>query len=96
MAIVETRRLDDLALVALRPGDIDAVYLFGYGFPCFRGGPAHYADMVGAKTLINQIEQYAEEDPEFWRAPKLLRQLAQDRSTFSEMNSRLHTGARVQ
>ena len=38
--------------IALRPIDVDAVFLFGYGFPRFRGGPMHYADTIGAAELV--------------------------------------------
>jgi len=36
--------------IAARPGDIDVIYLTGYGFPAYRGGPMFYADMAGLKT----------------------------------------------
>jgi 3-hydroxyacyl-CoA dehydrogenase len=42
--------------IALRASDIDMVYLSGYGFPLFRGGPMFYADTVGACAAI---EKYA-------------------------------------
>ena len=51
---------------ALRPIDVDAVFLFGYGFPRHHGGPLHYADAVGAKTLVARIEHYADEDLHYW------------------------------
>ena len=61
--------------VALRPVDIDAVELFGYGFPRHRGGPMHMADQIGLDTLISQIETFAAEDAYFWRVPDLLRDM---------------------
>ena len=72
--------------IALRPIDIDAVFLFGYGFPRFRGGPMHHADTVGAAELVRRIEAYAEEDPHYWKVPDLLRRMAADGTTFADMN----------
>lgn len=73
--------------VALRPVDIDAVELFGYGFPRHRGGPMHLADQIGANTLIARIEAYAAEDPHFWRVPALLRELATSGRRFADVNA---------
>ncbi|WP_420392172.1 3-hydroxyacyl-CoA dehydrogenase NAD-binding domain-containing protein [Acuticoccus sp.] len=72
--------------IAQRPVDIDAVYLFGYGFPRFRGGPMFYADTVGVGELKSRIEQYAEEDDYFWRVPDLLAKMDGDGTTFAAMN----------
>jgi len=74
--------------IALRPIDIDAVFLNGYGFPRFRGGPMHTADVIGAAELVRRIEDYAREDAYYWRVPELLRTMAAQGQTFSEMNDR--------
>ncbi|MEP3430630.1 MAG: 3-hydroxyacyl-CoA dehydrogenase NAD-binding domain-containing protein [Roseibium sp.] len=73
--------------IALRPIDIDAVFLFGYGFPRFRGGPMHTADQIGAKELVRRIEDYAKEDAYYWQVPTLLREMASSGETFSSKNS---------
>lgn len=73
--------------IALRPADIDAVEIFGYGFPRHRGGPMHMADIIGIDTLISRIEAYAREDSYFWRVPQLLRAMAGDGKIFSDFNS---------
>ena len=72
--------------VALRPIDIDAVFLFGYGFPRFRGGPMHHADVVGAPELVARIERYAQEDPHYWQVPPMLARMAADGTTFADLN----------
>lgn len=74
--------------IALRPIDIDAVFLNGYGFPRFRGGPMHTADTIGAAELVRRIETYAEEDAYYWQVPELLRTMAASGGTFAEMNAR--------
>ena len=72
--------------IALRPVDIDAVFLFGYGFPRHHGGPMHYADSIGARALIDRIEAYASEDAQYWQVPDLLRDMVGSGQTFAEMN----------
>jgi 3-hydroxyacyl-CoA dehydrogenase len=61
--------------IAARPGDIDVVYLTGYGFPRWRGGPMYYAEQVGPKRVATRMREFsaaANGDPEFWRpAPSL-------------------------
>ncbi len=84
MILEATRVLEEG--IALRPVDIDAVFLFGYGFPRFRGGPMHTADQIGAAELVRRIETYAGEDDYYWQVPSLLRKLAESGGTFAEMN----------
>ncbi len=72
--------------IALRPVDIDAVELFGYGFPRHRGGPLHMADQIGLDTIIDRIRTYAEEDDYFWRVPTLLKQMLSKNQTFADLN----------
>lgn len=72
--------------IALRPIDIDAVKLFGYGFPRHLGGPMHLADRIGAAELLRRIETYAEEDRHFWQVPERLRRMAATGETFAALN----------
>jgi 3-hydroxyacyl-CoA dehydrogenase len=68
------RVLDDG--IALRAIDIDAVMLFGYGFPRHKGGPMHQADAIGAAALVARIAGWAAEDPDLWSVPPLLARMA--------------------
>lgn len=72
--------------IALRPVDIDAVKLFGYGFPRHRGGPLHMADRMGLQKLIASLEIYAAEDSYFWQVPDLLREMAEQGKNFAGLN----------
>ena len=47
--------------VALRAADIDVIYLTGYGFPAFRGGPMFYADRRGLRTCIERVSDVPRE-----------------------------------
>ena len=73
--------------IALRPVDIDAVKLFGYGFPRHRGGPLHLADRIGIEKLIARIEGYSVEDDYFWQVPQLLRDMAFHGQRFEDLNA---------
>ena len=70
--------------IAMRASDIDMVYLTGYGFPLFRGGPMFYADTVGLSNVLNSIKQYAKgHHGEAWRAAPLLEKLANEGKVFN-------------
>ena len=58
--------------IALRPSDIDIVYVTGYGFPSWRGGPMFYADTVGLASVLDDIKRFHERDGFFWRPAPLL------------------------
>ncbi|CUJ77775.1 MAG: enoyl-CoA hydratase/isomerase family protein [Achromobacter sp.] len=72
--------------IALRPSDIDMVFLSGYGFPRHRGGPMHYADRVGLANVLADIRAYAKEDPAFWKPSPLLIELAESGRDFASLN----------
>jgi 3-hydroxyacyl-CoA dehydrogenase len=60
---------------AARPGDIDAVYITGYGFPRWRGGPMYHAEQVGLDRVVARMREFAGSaggDPEFWQPAPLL------------------------
>ena len=69
--------------VALRPGDIDIVYIYGYGFPPHHGGPMWYADEVGVKNVYDDIVKFAAEFGEQWTPAPLLKEIAQNGGTFA-------------
>lgn len=71
--------------IAQRSGDIDVVYVYGYGFPVFRGGPMHYADSVGLSSVRDTIRGFHEKSGEdYWRPAPLLEQLAEAGGNFAE------------
>ena len=47
--------------IAARPSDIDVIWLYGYGWPIYRGGPMFYADQVGLKHIADRLSFYAKE-----------------------------------
>ena len=72
--------------IAMRASDIDMVYLTGYGFPLFRGGPMNYADQQGLFNVVQAMHRFAanpHDDAGFWEPAPLLAQLAAEGKTFS-------------
>jgi 3-hydroxyacyl-CoA dehydrogenase len=73
---------------ALRAADIDVIYLTGYGFPAWRGGPMFYADLVGVKNVYERVAAFHRELGERWRPAPLLERLAREGRTFQELDRR--------
>jgi 3-hydroxyacyl-CoA dehydrogenase len=70
--------------IAQRASDIDMVYLTGYGFPLYRGGPMLYADTVGLTNVVAAMDKYAKgRNGEFWKPAPLLAKLAAEGKTFN-------------
>jgi 3-hydroxyacyl-CoA dehydrogenase len=78
---------------ALRAVDIDIIYLNGYGFPAYRGGPMWYADTVGLKNVCARIQEFHQQHGELWEPATLLRQLAESGKTFADYNKEQHAAA---
>ncbi|MDE2415063.1 MAG: enoyl-CoA hydratase/isomerase family protein [Comamonadaceae bacterium] len=72
--------------IALRPLDIDVTFLFGYGFPRHRGGPMLWADMQGLPKVLADIEEFAQEDAQFWQPAALLKKLVAEGKNFASLN----------
>jgi 3-hydroxyacyl-CoA dehydrogenase len=72
--------------IAQRASDIDMVYLTGYGFPLYRGGPMLYADTLGLYNVLRSMARLATNahaDPAFWQPAPLLAKLAAEGKTFN-------------
>ncbi|HKD31409.1 MAG TPA: 3-hydroxyacyl-CoA dehydrogenase family protein, partial [Xanthobacteraceae bacterium] len=63
--------------IAKRPGDIDVIWVYGYGFPVHRGGPMHYADGVGLGYIRDRLTAFASKTGDDRHCPApLLEELA--------------------
>jgi 3-hydroxyacyl-CoA dehydrogenase len=65
--------------IAIRPVDIDVVYMAGYGFPSWRGGPMHYADSVGLGRVAARVREFG------WEVAPLLDRLAAEGGSFARL-----------
>lgn len=68
---------------ALRAVDIDVIYINGYGFPAYRGGPMWYADTVGLRRVYDRICEFERQHGELWTPAPLLKRLAESGRTFA-------------
>ncbi len=70
---------------ATRAGDIDIVYVYGFGFPRYRGGPMFYAETVGLPTVLARVKDYRARFGDYWEpAPLLERLVREGRGFYSE------------
>jgi len=72
--------------IALRAVDIDIVYIRGYGFPAYRGGPIWYADTVGLKQVYDRVCQFEKQHGDVWAPAPLLKRLAESGKTFADLD----------
>ena len=72
--------------IAAKAGDIDIAYVFGYGFPAYRGGPMNYANEVGLFNVVQAMQRFALnplDDAAFWQPAPLLARLVAEGKTFN-------------
>ena len=70
--------------VAQRSSDMDIVYINGYGFPIWRGGPMFYANSIGLDKVLEKINKFAEKDEDFWKPADLLVAMANNGGKFAD------------
>lgn len=73
--------------IASKASDIDMVYIMGYGFPVYRGGPMLYADQLGLFNVVQSMNRFAQnplDDAKFWKPAPLLAKLAAEGKTFNQ------------
>ncbi|WP_339711137.1 3-hydroxyacyl-CoA dehydrogenase NAD-binding domain-containing protein [uncultured Sphingosinicella sp.] len=72
--------------IAQRPSDIDVAWIYGYGFPVYRGGPMFYGDTVGLKALLDGLEKYEKVHGAAFKPAALLSKLAAEGKSFRDLN----------
>ncbi len=78
---------------ALRAGDVDTIYINGYGFPAHLGGPMWFADTVGLQKVYDRILEFHRQHGSLWEPAPLLKQLAEDGKTFASFNAGVESTA---
>ena len=73
--------------LALRAGDIDVIWMHGYGFPRYRGGPMFWADLVGLRTIYDTMSRLHDEHGEWLEPAPLLRRLAEAGRGFKDVGA---------
>ena len=64
--------------IALRASDIDVVWVYGYGWPVYRGGPMFHADEIGVDRIVARLKELEAAHGEEWRPAALLERVASE------------------
>jgi 3-hydroxyacyl-CoA dehydrogenase len=70
--------------IAIRPSDIDVIWIYGYGWPIYRGGPMFYADLVGVKKIYDKMVEFQKKEGDVWKPAPLLEKLAKEGKGFKD------------
>jgi 3-hydroxyacyl-CoA dehydrogenase len=69
--------------IAIRPSDIDVIWIYGYGWPVYRGGPMFWADSVGLGAIRDRMLEFGRRTGNaFWKPAPLLERLASEGKGF--------------
>jgi 3-hydroxyacyl-CoA dehydrogenase len=80
--------------IAQRPSDIDVIWVYGYGWPVWRGGPMFYADQIGLPYIRDRLAEYAKRANDPRLAPgAMLNRLADQKTTFASLTDSKKTAA---
>ena len=72
--------------IAMRPLDVDIVWIYGYGFPVYQGGPMFWADSIGLDKVHAKIQQFHDETGhDDWKPAPLLERLAKEGKRFADL-----------
>ena len=71
--------------IASKASDIDVIWVNGYNWPVYRGGPMHYADQMGLKNVVAKLEQFQKEHGDAFKPAPLLEKLAAEGKTFASI-----------
>jgi 3-hydroxyacyl-CoA dehydrogenase len=73
--------------ISYRPSDIDVVWVNGYGWPVYRGGPMYYADSTGLDKVMARLLEFQKQDgDDFWEPAPLIKKLIAEGKGFKDMN----------
>jgi 3-hydroxyacyl-CoA dehydrogenase len=73
--------------ISYRPSDIDVVWVNGYGWPIYRGGPMYYADLLGLDNVMARLKEFQDQDgDDFWKPAPLIEKLVTEGKGFKDMN----------
>lgn len=74
--------------IAIRASDIDIVYINGYGFPAYRGGPMFYADEIGLDKVHQRLLDFQNQQDDAWKPADLLVRLAKEGKGFRDLEAK--------
>ena len=71
--------------IAARASDVDIIWIYGYGFPRYRGGPMFWADQIGVDKIYETMSRLYDEQGEWLRPAPLLEKLAKEGKGFGDL-----------
>lgn len=71
--------------LATRPSDIDVVWVYGYGWPVYRGGPVRYADSLGLENVHKDLLEFQKQHGDFWKPAALFEKLVSEGKGFKDL-----------
>ena len=69
--------------IAIRASDIDVIWVYGYGWPVYRGGPMFWADAIGLRAMRDRMLEFQRTHGDFWKPAPLLNRLADEGKSFT-------------
>ena len=72
--------------IAVRPSDLDVIWVNGYGWPVYRGGPMFYADLVGLDKVLAVMKQFQAKHGDDFKPAPLLEKLVKEGKNFASLN----------
>jgi len=72
--------------IAVRPSDLDVIWINGYGWPLYRGGPMFYADLVGLDKVLAAMQKFQAQNGDDFKPAALLEQLVKEGKGFKDLN----------
>jgi len=72
--------------IAVRPSDLDVIWVNGYGWPVYLGGPMFYADLIGLDTVLSTIQDFEKRFGDAWKPSALLEKLVSEGKCFQDLN----------
>lgn len=72
--------------IAIRPSDIDVLYVYGYGWPKYRGGPMFYADLIGLENVTSTLKEFESKYGNEWKPAPLLEKLVREGKNLDDLN----------
>jgi 3-hydroxyacyl-CoA dehydrogenase len=79
--------------LAIRASDIDVIWVYGYGWPVYRGGPMFWADQVGVRTIRDRMREFQRQHGDVWAPAALLDRLADEGKGFLDPSGTAAAGA---
>ena len=72
--------------IAVRPSDLDIIWLNGYGWPKYLGGPMFYADLVGLENVLATLKEFEAKFGKQWKPAALIEKLVSEGKGFNDLN----------